>query len=128
MANLTYSDLRFYENMLSDVKKIPGSEPAVEVIENKIIDIKRILRKRNKTMSDRIFVHSDGIDGYVEKFPLPGYIDSFADAYEYFKEYEYLRERASAYDCTGDAFTSWYKIFQKPDGSFWAYHSIGIDI
>lgn len=73
-------------------------------------------------------VKSYGMDGYVLKFPLPENITSAEDADEYFREYEYLYYRPSAYDCTGQHFTSWYKIFRKPDGRFWAYHSVSVDV
>ena len=33
----------------------------------------------------------------------------------------------SAYDCTGQAFTSWYKVFVR-GGRFWAYHHVSVDV
>ena len=33
----------------------------------------------------------------------------------------------SAYDCTGQAFTSWYKVFAR-GGRFWAYHRVSVDV
>ena len=122
----TYSDLRFYEWMLSELKKQPISKP--EIIEAKIVEMKRQLRANSKRVDDRQTVRDDGIDGFIVKFPLPEYIETRQDAEEYFNEYEYIRMIPSAYDCTGQRFTSWYKIFQKPDGRFWAYHSVGMDV
>lgn len=121
----TYDDLRFYEWMLAEAKK-RESKQVLDVIEERVVEIKKQIRTRNKKTSDKTVVHDDG-DYYILKFPLPEYIDSKEDAVEYFKEYEYIYYRPTYYDCTGQHFTSWYKIFQKPDGRFWAYHAIGID-
>ena len=121
----TYSDLHFYEWMLHELKKQPNSKP--EIVEAKIIDMKRQLRANSKRVDDRQIVR-DGCDSFVAKFPLPEYIETRQDAVEYFKEYEYIRMIPSAYDCTGQRFTAWYKLFQKPDGRFWAYHCIGMDV
>ena len=120
----TYSDLHFYEWMFHELKKQPNSKP--EKVEALIIDMKRQLRANSKRMDDRQIVR-DGCDSFVAKFPLPEYITTREDAVEYFNEYEYIRMIPSAYDCTGQRFTSWYKIFQKPDGRFWAYHCIEFD-
>ena len=121
----TYSDLHFYEWMLHELKKQPNSKP--EHVEALIVDMKRKLRAESKRVDDRQTVFDDGIDGFIVKFPLPEYIETREDADEYFREYEYIRMIPSAYDCTGQSFTSWYKIFQKSDGRFWAYHSIRFD-
>ena len=122
----TYSDLRFYEWMLHELKKQPNSKP--EKVEALIIDMKRKLRADSKRVDDRQIIHDNGFDSFIAKFPLPEYIETREDAVEYFNEYEYIRMIPSAYDCTGQRFTSWYKIFQKPDGRFWAYHSIRLDV
>lgn len=121
----TYSDLRFYEWMLHELKKQPNSKP--EKIESRIVEMKRQLRANSKRVDDHQIVR-DGCDSFVAKFPLPEYIETREDAVEYFKEYEYIRMIPSAFDCTGQRFTAWYKLFQKPDGRFWAYHCIGMDV
>lgn len=125
MANWDFSDLHIYEKMLNTIKQQPGTNP--KPIEDRIIEMKRKLRKESKTVNDRIIVCDYSIDGFVEKFPLPSYISGMEEADEYFMEYEYLECRPSAYDCTGQWFTSWYKIFRKSDGSFWAYHMVSVD-
>ena len=121
----TYSDLRFYEWMLSELKKQPGSKP--EKIESRIVEMKRQLRANSKRVDDHQIVW-DGCDSFVAKFPLPEYIEARQDAVEYFNKYEYIRMIPSAFDCTGQRFTAWYKLFQKPDGRFWAYHCIDMDV
>lgn len=122
----TYSDLHFYEWMLHELKKQQTSKP--EIIEAKIVEMKRQIRANSKRMDDRQTVRDNGIDGFIVKFPLPECIETRQDAEEYFREHEYIRMIPSAYDCTGKSFTKWHKIFQKPDGRFWVYHCIGMDV
>ena len=127
MANWTYKDLRFYEWILEELKKTPGSNP--EYFEELVIEEKRKLRRSNRVVNnERKIVRDYGMDGVIVKFPLPEELTSAEEADEYFREYEYIYFYPSPYDCTGQQFTSWYKIFRKPDGRFWAYHSIGVDI
>ena len=121
----TYSDLHFYEWMLHELKKQPNSKP--EIVEAKIIDMKRQLRANSKRTDEHQTVRDDGIDGFIAKFPLPEHIQTRSEAIEYFHENEYIPMIPSAFDCTGQRFTAWYKVFQKSDGRFWAYHSIGFD-
>ena len=77
-------------------------------------------------------IRDDGIDGGIVLFEFPSEInsikiDSFELAEEYFKAYEYRKCRPSMYDCTGQVFTSWYKIIKRND-KFYAYHYIGFDV
>lgn len=129
MASWTYSDLHFYEWMLGEMKKSPTSKP--EVVEERIIEIKRYLRRKNKVeqikREEKTVVHDDG-DYCIIKFLLPVDIQTKEEANEYFREEEYISYRPTYYDCTGQLFTSWYLIFRKPDGRFLAYHAIGMDV
>lgn len=93
----------------------------------KVIDIKREMRKFFNRPSDRKVIKDEGMDGYTELLVLPEYIDTMGEAIRYFKDYDYRRYYPSAYDCTGQTFTSWYKVFAR-GGRFWVYHGIGVDI
>ena len=114
----SYLDVQFWLIVLPDIKKKERKD-----------DIKRAIRKylnkANPEPERRMF--NESIDGVIEVFPLPEDIETMEEATEYFKDFEYIYYRPTYYDCTGQLFTSWYKIFQKPDGRFWAYHSIGRD-
>lgn len=46
---------------------------------------------------------------------------------EYFKEFEYMRCQPSQYDCTGQRFTGWYKIFKRND-KWMTYHRVCLDV
>lgn len=126
MSNTTvrnYGDARFWEVVVKH-----------DMIKNKVTvdDIKRELREfyhkpvENPDTDGRTF-HED-IDGMIVLKPLPECIETLEEAEEYFNEYERIVYRPTYYDCTGQLFTSWHKIFRKPNGKLWMYHSIGRDI
>lgn len=125
MGNI-YTDIRFWEQINRELEKQTGVK--ANKAKGYLDDLKRKARRNSKEISNAVIVKDYGIDGYIEKFPLPEYLSSAEDADEYFREYEYLYFHPSPYDCTGQHFTSWYKIFRKPDGRFWAYHSVSVDI
>ena len=66
-------------------------------------------------------------DGYIAVYPLPERIASKEEAIDFFEDNERRSYRPSYYDCTGQAFTAWYKVFQK-NGRFWVYHRISYDV
>ncbi|MCD8382880.1 MAG: hypothetical protein LUC30_08215 [Clostridiales bacterium] len=75
--------------------------------------------KTHNRKSDRTIVRDYGIDGFVSLIELPEYLKSEED--------ERIPSRYSPYDCSGAAFTQWYKIIKRR-GRYFAYHSVGIDI
>lgn len=94
----------------------------------RIDNLKRELRKwSHRKPEERRIVKDYGIDGFVELRPLDYDFDSTEEAEEYFREYLFLRCRPSMYDCTGQWFTEWFKVFKRHD-RWWVYHSIGIDV
>jgi hypothetical protein len=99
-------------------------------IEDKVKELKVEIRRyhREHPVSEEVLVHDDGIDGYIVRFPLPEFIKSREDGEEYFMENEYIRYRYTYYDCTGQAFTSWFKLYHRPDGRWWAYHRVSYDV
>ena len=124
----TYTDLRFYEKAYDMFKNQEGNNK--KAFEQLIIDCKKYLRKKNRIDSEyeKVMVKDYGIDGCVIKFPLPVHITTKEEADDYFMDYEYIYYRPTYYDCTGQTFTSWYKIFRRTDGRFMAYHRISIDL
>lgn len=87
-------------------------------------DIRKYLRKPEK---EGKVIKEYGIDGFISLSPLPEFLKTKEDANEWFNDNEYLRCMPSPYDCTGQAFTNWYKIFKRGD-RFWVYHSISFDV
>lgn len=104
------------------------SEAAVKDL---IDEIKREVRRwANKPFDgnvERRLVKEYGIDGYIELVALPEDIDSEERANDYFHEYIYIEPVNSPFDCTGRAFTGWYKLFNR-NGRFYAYHSVNMDV
>ncbi len=103
-----------------------------------VLNLKRELRKwaRRDTATvdvgyrepvERRIIKDNGMDGYIELVKLPAIVESVEDAKEFFKAFLEIVYRPTYYDCTGQAFTSWYKIFKR-NGQFWAYHSVGFDV
>ena len=66
-------------------------------------------------------------DSLLVVFPLPVSVETKEEAEAYFKRHHYRECYPSAYDCTGQNFTAWYKIFERC-GQFWAYHATAVDI
>lgn len=91
-------------------------------------EIKRDIRRyNNQPLEDGRVIKEYGIDGVLILQPLPARLSSLEAAIEYFEECEYIHSRPSAYDCTGQLFTAWYKVIER-GGRFWAYHDIGRDV
>lgn len=93
-------------------------------------DFKRKRRKDaaklNRRVNDNGFriCFQNGCDGYCEKrfYDIRLTDEDKADI-----ENDIRIERPySAYDCTGNAFTSWISFFDVPGGT-WCYHSIAFD-
>lgn len=109
-----------------------------KLVSEYIVDQKRELRKYSHKNThelmaiwagivERRIAWSYGIDGYVELITFPEEIDSARLAEELFRAYIRMEYRPTYYDCTGQHFTRWYKVFKR-GGRYCVYHSIGIDI
>ena len=72
-------------------------------------------------------MHDNGIDGYIELLQLPEEITTRETADEWFQYNEYMECVPSAFDCTGQRFTNWYKLIER-NGRWWVYHSILVDV
>lgn len=72
-------------------------------------------------------VKDNGIDGFVLLQQLPADLETEKDAVQYFEDYERIEYQPSFYDCTGQLFTSWYKVFKRND-RFYVYHWIARDL
>lgn len=121
-------DLRVaYEILAILTEKVSavGHDPAA--LADHIKRTKRTIREYLARPSSRAqIVHNDG-DSMVVVLPLPAALESEDDADAYFLD-NYFRDAApSAYDCTGQIFTTWYKIFKRR-GHFWAYHATAMDV
>ena len=131
MARSIYEDILMWKQLMEMNKGNPDIK--WDVINERLIELKRKARRANRN-SDYHFhpeesvVFPNDFESAFFKYPLPEYITTFEDAEEYFEEYERIECRPSMYDCTGQRFTGFHHIFRKPDGRFWCYHRIDMDV
>ena len=115
-----YKDARFWEFVLR-----------TDAIKNadRIAEVKKALRafyhKGDEYPEMRVFCNDN--DGAIELYPLPDDIKTEEEAVDYFMEYEYIHYRPTYYDCTGQVFTSRFKVFNR-FGQFWVYHILSRDV
>lgn len=101
-----------------------------EIAKDEIIKKKRKIRdiyKQENEKPERHIVHDNGIDGYIELLQLQEEITTRETADEWFQYNKYMEYVPSAFDCTGQRFTSWYKLVER-NGRWWAYHCISVDV
>lgn len=121
---ISYADLKTGYKILEMIEEIDARNGKSQTA----VDLKREIRKFTHTpVSERRIIQDDGIDGYTELLPLPAHIKSVDEAVSYFEDHKYRPYYPSAYDCTGQAFTAWYKVFARR-GRFWAYHRVDVDV
>lgn len=82
--------------------------------------------KKQEQKQDIKIVKFD-FDNHIKLYALPDFLDTLENAIAYFEEYERIEYIPSMYDCTGQAFTSWYKVFKRHD-KFYVYHSVSFDV
>lgn len=130
-------DLRMKYEYLLLANKLKNEVSSIDIdrYNDFIYEIKKEIRdyyKEREEERKEWLIKDNGINGGIVLFELPSEInsvkiDSFELAEEYFKAYEYRRCRPSMYDCTGQVFTSWYKIIKR-NNKFYAYHCISFDV
>ena len=119
---VAYVLLRYYEAGLKSCTKDR------ELIAENAKEVKRAIREYvGQPASENRLVKDKGIDGYIVRFPLPESIRTMDEANDYFMAHHFIEACPSAYDCTGQAFTSWYRIV-KMQGRFFAYHDVSYDV
>lgn len=94
-----------------------------------IIETKRAIRLYTHREVDynRRIIRDDGMDGYIALERLPADTRDLDEANRFFERFMTYNPRPSAYDCTGQAMTNWFKVFPR-NGGFYAYHSVSFDV
>lgn len=98
--------------------------------ESLTIKIKRALRKYiNNLATDtrRIIKDYGDSSGYISLEEFPAHIKSMDVARKYFHNNMRIAYRYSQYDCTGQAFTVWDKIFVRNE-KYMVYHRVAFDV
>ena len=95
-----------------------------------IVSVKRIIRAKLKKMQKDLaneyrIVYDNGINGYIYKQILNAH--SMDEAESEFESYHHIAYTPSIYDCTGESFTAWHRIFFV-NGKYVLYHRISLDV
>ena len=95
----------------------------------RIVELKRGLRRyaHRETGYDRRIIREYGIDGFVALEHLPDDFRDVEEAREFFQRFMTYEYRPSAYDCTGQWFTTGFKVFRR-NGGYYAYHFVSVDV
>lgn len=95
-----------------------------------VVNIKREIRAyTHRPAEDSRIVEERGCDGYIELVQLPDELDKAHKeiAADWFRTNRYLESYPTPYDCSGQKFTNWFKLFRRR-GHWFAYHSVSIDV
>lgn len=93
----------------------------------KIRETKKAIREYNARPIDESRVIKADFDSMVALIRMPDYINSDEAAVDYFDEAIRREAQPSMYDCTGQIFTVWWKIFKR-HGRYWVYHATAMDV
>lgn len=113
-------------------------------LENYVAELKRNLRQYASRKPgyhvgmgftcERRIIKDYGIDGYIEIVSIPEVFDKIEDsetdgpgAESFFRDFIEIQAVPSAYDCTGQSFTTWHKLVKR-NGQYWAYHEVATDV
>lgn len=123
-------DFRIGWEILVDVLERVGKESGnTHRRRKRIVELKRNLRRyahREIGFEPRV-IQDNGIDGFVLLQRLPDDFRDLAQATEFFEQFMTYEYRPSPYDCTGQRFTSWFKVFRR-NGGYYAYHAVSVDV
>jgi hypothetical protein len=111
--------------MLEELRDAHSDPKTIAFANDLIAEEKKTIRRILRTSSPKEechMVYDNGIDGACLRIKITGVYSKEAAELKFLSEY-YLEPIASAFDCTGRLFTSWYKIVQM-HGDWYAYHSI----
>lgn len=99
--------------------------------EEVVIDAKRSIREYTKRKDDNRTLTSidTGYGTFVCLDEFPTEITDRETAKEYFRCNWYREFVPSPYDCTGQVFTDWYKIWQRESDRRWmCWHGFSMDV
>ena len=125
-------DLKIAYECLVDLVEMMRTERKCDPVKANahIISLKKDIRNFNKKHPYSEFpkiVDDNGIDGYTELIRLPDGDFSIEELNEYVEENVWIRARPSMYDCTGQAFTTGFKVCKRR-GMNLCYHTVCFDV
>ena len=91
-----------------------------------IKEYKRAIRRYNKVKCNQKYLRGD-YDSYVMLIEFPSWVCDYKEARQHFEEFYELHATPSQYDCTGQHFTTGYKLVYRHD-RWYCYHFISVDV
>lgn len=138
-----YKMINFFNREYQKIEKMEGEYQKINItveeqkntlvgIEKLIIEYKQAIREYQNNIMDNYdletrLIENDNYGNYTKLIKLPHYIKTYDEAELYFADNLKLHCIKSMYDCTGQHFTIWKKIFKR-NNNFMVYHRVGIDI
>ena len=119
---VAYEELAFWksEPRLKDDKMIN------HIIKNLKIGIRDYFKRANQNTARLVKWDPDG-DGEIWLEELPETVKTEQTAEDWFLYHKYREAMPSPYDCTGQLYTAWYKIFKR-NKKYVVYHCICRDV
>lgn len=131
MFNITDTEkLRDAYIFLTFAQNAPAAAPEKKANrEIFITNTKREIREYNNRPISNTRIISADYDGRLELVRLPDELDKAhkVAAADWFRDNCYLEAYDSHYDCTGQEFTTHYKLFRRR-GHWYAYHRVSRDV
>ena len=123
--------LRYWQDLLQQVRICDTTDEDQRHMERTIVEAKRTIRTYYRTHrcsfeDDPRIVRDDGMDGCIVLIPVPERIDDEETAEAWYMNNHYAQLRYSAYDCTGQIYTSWHKIIKR-GSRYYVYQSLHCD-
>lgn len=118
-----YSWIKFIEQTIQE-KQLDDPKAVKELL----VDAKREVRRHVNRLvdNDRRIIKQDW-DYYIMRINLPSWIKTKEEAEEWFERNEFIDYIPRDYDCTGQLFTSWHRLFKVND--LWiCYHCVSMDV
>lgn len=124
-----YNEKKVWEDFIT-LDKVKADSNAMKFVNEEIIKCKKAIRKEIKReedeTKDRRIIKGD-YDSYLVKIYCPEWIETMEDAEEWFDDCERIEMFYYPWDCTGQLFTSWHRIFCV-NGKWVCYHSVAMDV
>ena len=124
-----YNEKKMWEDFIA-LHEVKADSNAMKFANEEIIKCKKAIRKEIKREEDRTkdrrIIKGDW-DFYLVKIYCPEWIETMEDAEEWFNDCERIEMIYYPWDCTGQWFTSWHRIFCV-NGKWICYHDVAMDV
>ena len=117
------SMLRLLSEMVAEKNPEPDCAESIKgYMDTKKREIRAYL---NRPVDESRRIVAQDWDWALVRIIIPA--ETMEEAEEWFESNEYIEYYDRGYDCTGQSFTSWYRIFEV-GGKFVGYHRVSADV